>query len=348
MTDHACNLRCSYCYTGAKAARPMPEALGRQAIARAVRSLRDGGELELGFFGGEPLLGADLVGRLADDARRRTAERGQGLQLGLTTNGTVDTAAAWSILRDPSFEVTVSLDGPPDVHDRHRVTPDGRGTSGAVLRTIDALVASGRAFRVLMVVRPDTVATLPAGVAFLRSRGVRAVDPSLDLWARWTADDVARLEEAVARLADVWREGLPHHGVSWFDEKLLSVSALPSDPGARCGFGVGQIAVAPSGRLYPCERLIGEDRPPFAMSLPGHVAEGDDFLSASPLDAHGADASRSCAIQSSCATDCRCSNYVRTGDPRRPDGLLCRLDRAITAEIARTVAPSRPKESLHA
>jgi sulfatase maturation enzyme AslB (radical SAM superfamily) len=61
MTTHACNLRCAYCYTGDKFRRAMPREIGLAAIRRAACSLRPGGTLELGFFGGEPLLEAENV-----------------------------------------------------------------------------------------------------------------------------------------------------------------------------------------------------------------------------------------------------------------------------------------------
>jgi sulfatase maturation enzyme AslB (radical SAM superfamily) len=64
MVNHACNLRCTYGYTGAKVQRPMPEAIGTMAIDRALGSLAPGGTLQLGFFGGEPLVEARLVRRL--------------------------------------------------------------------------------------------------------------------------------------------------------------------------------------------------------------------------------------------------------------------------------------------
>ena len=70
MVTHACNLRCTYCYTREKFNKTMPEATGRRAIERAVASMSPGGKLELSFFGGEPLLEAELIGRLIDFARQ--------------------------------------------------------------------------------------------------------------------------------------------------------------------------------------------------------------------------------------------------------------------------------------
>ena len=65
VVNHACNLRCSYCYTGEKIGRRLPLATGRKAIDRAISSLSQNGTLELAFFGGEPLVEAELILELA-------------------------------------------------------------------------------------------------------------------------------------------------------------------------------------------------------------------------------------------------------------------------------------------
>jgi uncharacterized protein len=270
MVTHACNLRCSYCYTGHKTNRTMPGQVGRKAIDRAIASLAPGGTLELGFFGGEPLLESELIDSLIAYARQQTAAAGAALALNLTTNGTVIGPAAWAIMTRPDLELAVSCDGLPEIHDHHRISAAGHGSSEDVLATIRRLIDAGREFRVVMVVRPDSVKFVPCGIRFLQSLGVRHIEPSLDVWARWTQDDIAKLEAAVAECAQIWRDGLPHHSIGWFDEKAAHLARLNMTPTARCGFGHGELAVAPSGRLYPCERLIGDDADGNPMALPGH------------------------------------------------------------------------------
>jgi radical SAM protein with 4Fe4S-binding SPASM domain len=101
--------------------------------------------------------------------------------------------------------------------------------------------------------------------------------------------------------------------------------------------------VAPSGRLYPCERLIGEDDPAYAHALPGHALAGEDFLMDSVPAPNVAPASPecgACTARELCDTTCRCSNLVRTGDAARPDGLLCALNRACLREVARVIRPA--------
>jgi uncharacterized protein len=112
MVNHACNLRCTYCYTGAKINRPMPHPVGVASIDRACRSLATGGVLDLGFFGGEPLLEAARILDWMRYARQRAAASAIRVRFTLTTNGTIGSPEAWDVMLDPDIELAVSCDGP--------------------------------------------------------------------------------------------------------------------------------------------------------------------------------------------------------------------------------------------
>jgi uncharacterized protein len=337
VVNRACNLRCTYCYTGDKIRRRLPLAAGQKAIDRAIHSLSRQGTLELAFFGGEPLLEAELILELVAYARAQTARQEVELSLSMTTNGTIDSPAAWKVMTLPEMQLAVSHDGLPGVHDRHRVTIDRQASSHKVNETLARLVDEGRDFRVVMVVRPDTVDQLPNGMEYLFGRGVRRFDPSLDLWTTWNRSDGDKLREAISRAADFWLEHLPECSVSWFDEKAARLTNVPCQESARCGFGVGEIAVTPAGNLYPCERLIGADESDNPMRLAGDVFQGNDFLSYHPSPGKSLQECSQCALNSLCSTTCRCSNYVRTGDVTRPDGLLCMWDQACYRETVRVL-----------
>jgi len=337
MVTHACNLRCTYCYTGLKMRRAMPLEVALHAIDRAAASVAPGGTLELGFFGGEPLLEADLLQAAIGHAREVCAARGLELTPALTTNGTVTDPAAWLTMLNPDLELSISCDGLPEIHDRHRLSVAGQGTSALVLATIQRLVQVGRAFNVIVVVRPDTVDALPQSIAFLRDQGVRTVQPSLDLWTTWDTAAIRRLERVVGVAADLWRYALPGFSVNWFDEKLGPLLGMDMPATARCGFGDGEVAVAPSGRLYPCERLIGEDPEDHPLALPGHALAGSDFLEMPHALRRAHETCTRCAMDGDCNTTCRCSNYVRTGNVATPDGLLCALNQACLVETARAL-----------
>ena len=338
VVNHACNLRCTYCYTGAKFSSPMPFKTGVTAISRAFGSLAAGGKLNLGFFGGEPLLEAGLITRWMRFARAEAMKAGKSVVFSVTTNGTIGGAEAWGVMMADDLELAVSFDGSSVIHDRHRQDARGNGTSAIVEATLRKLVDAERAFQTAIVVRPDNLEEMAGGVESLQAMGIRHMNLSLDLWSKWTAADGKRLEQLVRQLAQLWRQWLPNVSINWFDAKAGELARLPrSESAVRCGFGAGEIAVAPSGRLYPCERLVGEDRPGQALVLPGNANSGDDFLDR-PTDEFTRCAPCSkCALAFACDTGCRCSNYIRTGDVNRPDGLLCLLNKATARAVAEII-----------
>jgi len=340
MLSRRCNLRCDYRYVPRTDSQVLSEADAERAIERAADSTRQGGRLEVAFFGGEPLLHAGKILSLADFARRQTARRGLSLAMHLTTNGTVAEGDAWTVLAGRDFDIAVSFDGQPEVHDRHRRTRDGGPSSGLVLTTLKRLIDIGRGFTVIVVVRPDTVADLASGVEFLLELGVTSIHPALDIWAAWDEPDLAALDAAVTGCAELWRPVAGRAGISWLDRMAARVAGLDGGPCARCGFGAGAVAVAPSGGLYPCERIIGHDADDQPHRLTGHVRIGEDFLGYPPQPSRDCAACRDCTIADLCDTTCRCSNFVRTGDAARPDALLCRLNRACHREIMRLLAPT--------
>ena len=140
---HRCNLRCSYCYMGRQSPRSMTPEIGEAAIRRAVRSVRPGGVLELSFFGGEPLLEAELIEGLAEYARQAARAAEIRLRPGVTTNGTQSAGKAWDVMLREDLDVCVSHDGLPEAHNRCRRLPDGSGDALQVLGTINRLQAAG-------------------------------------------------------------------------------------------------------------------------------------------------------------------------------------------------------------
>ena len=337
MVTRACNLRCSYCYAGTKTGEIMPLAVGEAAIRRASRSLLPGGVLELGFFGGEPLLVSATVRHLLDYARTSADSANHRLVAYLSTNGMVDDEPARRLLADRELQVTVSCDGPPQSHDRHRRTVDNKPSSAIVTATLQRLLAEGREPAVSVAVTPETVGALPDTVLYFRDLGVGFVQFNLNLWARWSEPDLAALEQAIAACADLWRAAPGRPGINWFDEMAVRLAHLPLQNCARCAFGAGQVAVSPAGWLYPCERLIGDDQADHPWRLPGTALDGEHFLEYGEFPERAASECAGCTIRDFCSTYCRCGNLVRTGDMTRPDRLLCVQNKACFRETVRVM-----------
>lgn len=342
VLTHACDLACEYCYTGRKFDRALPLDLGRRAIDRALRSVETGGALELSLFGGEPLLAWDLGRALVEHAHARAAEAGVRLLPHLTTNGThldarvADEAAALGV------NLALSLDGLPEVHDAARPRRGGRPSSDAALAALDLLVGLRLPFKVVSVVRPASVDRLAEGARFLVARGAAHLVPTLDVSAAWTQADLPRLRAAVRGLRELAAER-PRVRIDWLDAKAWSLEHGAVAGG--CGVGAGEVAVAPSGRLYPCERLVVEDPEPRGGPLAsGHVLDGDGPFADAGRRARPADASAcgACATRPHCHNACACANLARTGALDGPDGLICTLEQACLEEAALLAGVTSP------
>ncbi len=336
VLTHQCDLACTYCYAGPKNARSMPVEVGRRAIDRALEGLSAGEDLGLGLFGGEPLLEWPLGRELVRYARSRARRRRVTAQL--TTNGTHLTPAIADEALALGVSLAVSMDGLPEVHDSFRPRRGGQPSSGDALRAIDLLVRRAASFAVNMVVRPETVDRLGEGARVLVAHGVRRVLPSLDYGADWRPEHAPLLRRAIADLRRLYVDSFSRVEIGWLETKVLLL-AKPDLARPSCGRGRGEVAVAPSGRLYPCERLVADDAEDLGF---GHV---DHPEGPTPLECEGVPAvtgscgsptagtpCANCAARPYCASDCMCANLARTGAANAPDGLICLLEQTCLAE----------------
>ncbi len=333
--DHDCNLECSYCYGGAKSRRPMDLDVMARALDLAFAHPSD--VVRVSPFGGEPLLAPGLVSALAIETGRRAASTGKTARLTITTNGTLLSGRRLDILAENGFEVTVSLDGDEEAHDCARAFPDGTGSWAAVVRGIEAAAARlgpARRIKTSSVVHPGNVDRLGESFDMVSSLGVTRSSFAMDFGAAWDPASLDRLDMAVEEMASrVARRYRAGHDfvVSPIHDKIVSGLKGGFGPGDTCDFGCSELAVAPSGRIYPCDRLIGEDGPAQAGVCIGHVATGVDRALA--LAARGGkDIPRpdcgGCASLGRCMWWCGCANRALTGRVDGPSDVLCRMEQA--------------------
>lgn len=145
IVSDRCNLRCRYCCVHS-AHYPefqtdgdgrMSWTVARAAIDLLIDNSTEVPDLDLGFYGGEALLEPRLIERSMAYARTRAGAR--PIRFHLTTNGTALTPAAIEMLRRYDVQLTVSLDGPPAIHDRARVFRNGRGSWARVMEGLERL-----------------------------------------------------------------------------------------------------------------------------------------------------------------------------------------------------------------
>ncbi len=161
-TQSDCNLRCAYCFYLDKCALYPDSARHRmtdetlETLIRSYMATRQP-SYTFGWQGGEPtLMGLEFFQKVTA-LQQRYGRAGVSVANGLQTNGTLITPELARHLAAFHFLVGVSLDGPKRVHDQYRVTVDGRGSHGQVMRGIQHLREAGAEFNILTLVSQSNV-----------------------------------------------------------------------------------------------------------------------------------------------------------------------------------------------
>ncbi|GMV41300.1 MAG: hypothetical protein AMXMBFR64_30160 [Myxococcales bacterium] len=340
--DHWCDLRCTYCYTGFKSRRPMSLDVAEKALRRAFA--RPEPLTRVSFFGGEPLLALDLLDTIATRARELADQAGVRVCFAVTTNGTqlaTGRSEVFDVLRRHRVLVTVSIDGDEAAHDAGRRGPGGHGSFERVVAGLRLAKERLGPVRTLSVVHPGNVRRLPASFAFLRSLDVRQLAFNLDYSAHWDAESIGELDQAYVELADnaiaAFRAG-EDFVLRPFHTRIVSQVKGGWPEEGRCDFGSKDLAVAPSGRIYPCDRLIGEDGPREEPLVIGHVDTGVDLhrllALRRPKDQLKPDC-EGCALDRRCVWWCGCINHAATGRTDGVEGLLCHTEQVVIREADR-------------
>lgn len=301
VLTHRCNLACTYCYAGEKTARTMPMDVGWKALALALATPAPE-PVHVAFFGGEPLMAFDRLAAFTRLVSRWGRRRGRKVVFTVTTNGTLLNDRRLHFLQHHGFYVGVSLDGVPEAHDRYRTFASGRGSADLVWRNLERAAQVLDHLSVNMVLSPDTIQAVPEAAARLRSIYVYRLELSPDLDAPW--DEAAR---ATARgvYGDLVRLYLETRATDHplFIHPFVDEMARDGAPKVRtgesfCALGTDEVAVAPAGSIYPCARLVGDDRRTELRI--GDVDQG--------VSRERADAVRDEAISRvrSCGGDCHC------------------------------------------
>ena len=338
---HNCNLRCAYCYAGRKRKVAMSRETMRRALEWAVdyhsRSIPSK-KFVLGFFGGEPLVEWDLLQKADALAERLCGEIGLELRRTVTTNCTLLSKSRADWLMERHYTLGLSVDGTPERHNQYRCYADGAGSYGDVEQAV-RLVAAYRepTPSFICVVRPDTLESLPESVRHLSALADFPIHLNPDFTAQWRRSDCEPFRRAYAEVADYCQgEWLRGHVVlpSWLDAKIKTLLLGGYRVCDRCAPVKRELAVAPSGNLYPCPNLVGDDdRADIRL---GDVFNGIDEAAYGRLRAHcgcATPACRQCPVAARCQNWCGCVNYFSTGRTDMVSPFVCFYEKT-TIELA--------------
>ena len=269
---HTCNLSCAYCfasqgkYNGDRAL--MSFETGRQALDFLMDHSGTRRNLEVDFFGGEPLMNWDVVKRLVAYARGVEAERGKHFRFTLTTNGVLIDDDVIGFANREMDNVVLSLDGRKEIHDALRVDYAGNGSYDRIVPKFQELVRArgGERYYIRGTFthrNPDFTKDLfhmahDLGFSELSMEPVVCApgDP-----AALTAEDLETVKEQYELLAaDMLRREKEGRPITFYHYMLdLENGPCVYKRISGCGSGTEYMAVTPWGDLYPCHQFVGED-----------------------------------------------------------------------------------------
>lgn len=178
---------------------------------------------------------------------------------------------------------------------------------------------------------PDTCRYLPKTIEYFSELGVRQIYLNPDYSATWTIEETDKLEQIYKQIGDkyieFYLENDPHY-ISLIDGKITSLLRGGYDTKEKCQMGRKELAFTPSGRIYPCERLVGDDTGEHSI---GHVDEG---IKLNCMACHTKSNSNhnpectNCSLKDYCMNWCGCSNYFTTGYYNRVSPFLCASEKA--------------------
>ena len=350
---HTCNLICSYCfasqgkYHGDRAV--MSYEVGKQALDFLMEHSGSRRNLEVDFFGGEPLMNFQVVKDLVAYARSVEKEKGKNFRFTLTTNGVLvdDDVIEWA--NRECSNVVLSLDGRKEVHDRFRVDYAGNGSWEKIVPKFQKFVEArgGKDYYMrgtFTHANPDFLndirTMLDLGFSELSMEPVVCAegDPSA-----LTDEDMVVGMEQYEKLAELMLERDKEGKPFTFYHYMLDLSHGPCiyKRISGCGSGTEYFAVTPSGDLYPCHQFVGEER--FRL---GNIWDGvtnteiQSEFAACNVYAHPE--CRDCWARLYCSGGCAANAYHATGSVTGVYEAGCKLFRkrmecAIMVAVARAL-----------
>lgn len=344
-----CNLDCGYCYIKKSRASMEAQTLDK-LLASLVQTAESGVErVHLRFAGGEPMLRFAALAEFFDRAAQRLSTLGTKLSGAIITNGTVWPRGAQSWLKERGISVSVSMDGPAEVHDRLRPLKRGGGSFARVLAGLDALVAADLRPYVLITLTPENLSQLPALVSLLLERRiafrmspVREFERAASVLEDSGPPELReRMLEAVFRVYDLVEADLIARG-PWspgfrFEHKFADLE-LWAPLTRACGAGHNYLAFGADGQISPCHASLHRPGAPALDPSRSLLAQA-----ASPLHElrirreTGNPTCTECQYRLNCAGGCPLLLLARgtSAEARSP---YCELFRAVMPRLLRVAA----------
>ena len=353
---HTCNLNCSYCfasqgkYHGDRAL--MSFEVGKRALDFLIENSGHRTNLEVDFFGGEPLMNWEVVKQLVAYARTQEEPNHKKFRFTLTTNGMLIDDDVIDFANREMSNVVLSLDGRKEIHDRLRVDYAGNGSYDRIVPRFQKLVASRGGKNYYMRgtfthANPDFTKDVfhMADLGFTELSMEPVVCAPGDP-AALTPEDLEIVKEQYEILAkDMLRREKEGKPITFYHYMLdLTGGPCVYKRISGCGSGTEYMAVTPWGDLYPCHQFVGEEKYKLGNIWDGvtNTALREDFRA---CNAYARKECDDCWARLYCSGGCAANAYHATGSIRGVYEAGCELfKKRIECAIMMKVAESQGED----
>ena len=358
---HDCNMCCKYCFAGegeySGDRSLMSFEVGKRALDFLIEKSGSRKNLEVDFFGGEPLLNFDVVKQLVAYARSIEKEKGKNFRFTLTTNGVLlnDEVMEWA--NKECYNVVLSLDGRKETNDRMRRTRNDKGTYDLILpkfqkmakeRNQQGYYIRGTYTHYNTDFANDILHLADLGFEQLAMEPV-VTDPKMDYALQ--ESDIPKLKDQYDLLAkEMCKRNREGKGFTFF-HYMIDLEGGPCiyKRISGCGVGTDYMAVTPWGDLYPCHQFVGDEK-----FLLGNVFDGvknTDIVNEFKLcNVYSRETCQDCFAKLYCSGGCSANAYHTTGKITGTCNMSCELHRkrvenAIMIKIDELFANSENNEN---
>ncbi|MDD3745586.1 MAG: thioether cross-link-forming SCIFF peptide maturase [Anaerostipes sp.] len=335
---HDCNLACRYCfaeegeYQGDRSL--MSAEIGKKALDFLVANSGNRRNLEVDFFGGEPLMNFDVVKEIVAYGRSLEEEHNKNFRFTLTTNGMLLNDDIMDFANKEMDNVVLSVDGRKEVHDYMRPTPNGKGSYDIIIDKFKKF-AEQRHQEKYYVRGTFTHHNLDFSqdVFHLADEGFKqisvepVVGPDTEEYTIKEADLPQVMKEYDKLASEMVKRNKEGKGFTFFHFMIdLTGGPCVAKRLSGCGSGTEYLAVTPWGDLYPCHQFVGEDE--FLM---GNVNDGikkEDIVSEfKATSVYSREACRDCFARFYCSGGCSANSYKLNGTINGTYDIGCQLER---------------------
>jgi len=350
---HDCNLRCKYCFADTGEFNGgerclMSAETGKKAIDFVIKNSANRKNIEIDYFGGEPLMNFGVVKEITEYAKEQGAVHDKNFRFTITTNGVLLNDEIKEYINEHMSNVVLSIDGRKETNDRVRYRVDGSGTYDTIIPKFQDLAKSRNqdnyyvrgTFTAYNKDFAEDVMHL-ADLGFKQTSVEPVVAPYSEDYAL-THEDIPEVFAEYEKLAEMYVDRWDSD--KWFNFFHFMID-LEGGPCiikrlSGCGAGHEYVAITPEGDIYPCHQFVGNKD--FKM---GNVYTGefDEDIKATfeNSNVYTKKKCEDCFAKFYCSGGCCANAYNFNKDINEPYDLACEFEKkrvecaiAIKAKIA--------------